>query len=158
MNVFMPKTFSTTLHNKGGPIPKAYRDHVKQKFLDAMAETNRVTVACRQAGITRMTARAWMISGYVSEEELEECYLAYTEHVKNMIATNMFVHGRIVHPEDMWECVPTRRLWMIAKATVPEFGGRPRAELRFSTSGWTYTEIMEIRERIIEIQAKHRQK
>jgi hypothetical protein len=90
----------------------------------------------------------------VSSDGSERIYI----HTNRGIAANLFVHGRIVHPEDMWECVPTRRLWMIAKATVPEFGGRPRRELRFSTSGWTYTEIAEVREHIQNIQAKHRSK
>lgn len=140
------------LHNKSGAIPAYMRDAVKKKFLIALSETNRVGYASRAAGITRQTAWDWRNSGYISDQELRECREVYEEILESGIENGHF--GR--RSKDPFDHASGRRLLALAKAVLPEYGGRARYTVQYSTQGWTPQERAEIYNRIREIQAKHR--
>lgn len=150
----MQKTFS----NKCSPIPKADRDAVKQLFLDKLAETNRIDIASKAAGISRITAWNWRNSGYVSEEELADCRAAYEAYVQQMLWANWYIHhGRIAeYGTDIFAGITTRRLVAVARSTLPEWGGKQLHMVRYSTAGWTPQEKADIYNRIREIQRRHR--
>jgi hypothetical protein len=144
--------------NNTAPIPKAYRDEVKRIFLEKLAETNRIDVSAKAAGVSRITAWNWRNSGYVTEEELAECRAAYEVLVQNMLWANWFVHhGRVAeYGNDIFDGMSTRRLVAVARSVLPDWGGKQLHIVRYSTVGWTPSEKADIYNRIREIQKKHR--
>ncbi len=123
-----------------------------------MACSNRITLACRAAGISRYTAWQWRNQNYVTEEELADARIAYETAVETTLAAHYQLrHGRVAESiADPFENISTRRLWALAKATLPEFGGKKYRELRFHINHWTAQEIHEVREHILTIQRRHK--
>jgi hypothetical protein len=77
----MQKIISNKMYNKAGPMSAAQREKAKRAYLDTLAATNRNSVACRAAGISRHCIIAWRKSGFVSQDELDEAY--YVKYPEN---------------------------------------------------------------------------
>lgn len=61
---------------------ESIRDVKKQKILDVLSRINVVSTACLQAGITRETFYHWCKSGFISKEELTECFESYCDGLR----------------------------------------------------------------------------
>ena len=126
------------------------RDQAKKIFLARLAETNRIGFASQAAGITRMTPYNWIRSGYITQQELEECREVYESLLELSLSMGHFGQ-RSKHPY-----TSSRLLLARAKAVLPEFGGRKRGIVSYDTSKWTPDEKAAVYHLIRETHAKHR--
>ncbi len=157
-SILQEKIFMTVQRIHNGPIPKAYRDDIKHTFLAEMARSNRIAWACKAAGISRYTAWQWRLHNYITEEELEDARTAYETVVETTLAAHYQLRpGHVAESiADPFDSISTRHLWGIAKAVLPEYGGKKYRELRFNINGWTAQEIHEVRGHILTIQRRHK--
>lgn len=133
------------------------RETVKRNFLQALAESGKIAIAARKAGISRYSINYWRHHNYLTQEEINHALLAHEEVLRGMIWARFYVrdHRIAETPEDFWHEISSRKLWAMAKSIVPEYGGGKHRRLQFNIDGWTLAEQSEVREHIIRIQQRH---
>jgi hypothetical protein len=129
------------------------RDRAKNIFLDNLAQTNRIGVAAKAAGISRWTAWDWRRRGFLTDDELLDARSTYEELLEMSYSMGHF-GSRSGHKGPV-DRLSGRRMLAHAKRVLPEFGGRKPFTVQYSTAGWTPEEKADIYNRIRAIQAKH---
>ena len=143
------------LHSRG-PLPKDQREQVKQTFLIALAQTGRITVAARTAGIHRMTAWQWMHDGFITQDELDECAITFEELVRGRLVAYAYrKKWWMERPALGYNFADSEVLLRLAKGVLPEFGGVPRHE-RIDLRGLTAQQRGDIISRIRDYKTLNR--
>ena len=106
--VMSKKVLAPRMRNRRGVLSAHMKDSIKESLLRALGETNNITAACEEAGITRETFYTWVRSGFIEEHELKESYAIFQDRLRGEIVTRatigvpqpMVVNGRVVRDQN----------------------------------------------------------
>src|SRR6266702_4812847 len=106
------------IHNRSGPVSNdpsispatstPQKEAIKAVLLDTLSKTNIRMYACKQAGIQHSTFMKWCRAGFITQEELDECLVAYQDYLRGEIfkvgvtgvEMPMVRNGRVIYDDD----------------------------------------------------------
>jgi len=131
------------IHNRSGPVSNdpsispatstPQKEAIKAVLLDTLSKTNIRMYACKQAGIQHSTFMKWCRAGFITQEELDVCLVAYQDYLRGEIfkvgvtgvEMPMVRNGRVVYDDDGSKVMEYKKdskvLIEIAKRYLPEY-------------------------------------